>query len=77
MGRFTIDSNMACLACFLVVNLFVICLRVHDKEMITMTVQSDWAVLTDEKRQFFEDNGYLMIEDALPPDVVAELNAAD
>ena len=41
-----------------------------------MTVQSDWAVLTDEQRQFFEDNGYLLIEDALPPDVVAELNAA-
>ncbi|MDE2697737.1 MAG: phytanoyl-CoA dioxygenase family protein, partial [Gemmatimonadota bacterium] len=41
-----------------------------------MTVQSDWAVLTDEQQQFFEDNGYLLIEDALPPDVVAELNAA-
>ena len=41
-----------------------------------MTVQSDWAVLTDEQQQFFEDNGYLVIEDALPPDVVAELNAA-
>ena len=41
-----------------------------------MTVQSDWAVLSDEQRQFFDDNGYLMIEDALPPDVVAELNAA-
>ena len=41
-----------------------------------MTIQSDWAVLTDEQRQFFDDNGYLVIEDALPPDVVAELNAA-
>ena len=41
-----------------------------------MTVQSDWAVLTDEQQQFFEDNGYLVIEDALPPDIVAELNAA-
>jgi ectoine hydroxylase len=34
------------------------------------------AVLSPEQREFFETNGYLVIEDALPPKVLAELNDA-
>ena len=41
-----------------------------------MALQSNGAVLSDEQREFFDANGYLVIEDALPPDVIAELDAA-
>lgn len=45
---------------------------------MAIDVQSDWAVLTPEQREFFDSNGYLVIEDALPPDILSELsNAAD
>ena len=29
-----------------------------------------YVELSDEQRTFFEDNGYLLIEGALPPEVV-------
>ncbi len=32
--------------------------------------------LSDQQRTFFEDNGYLLIKEALPPDVVGEVEAA-
>ena len=32
------------------------------------------AVLSPEQRDFFDSNGYLVIEDALPPDILSELN---
>lgn len=41
-----------------------------------MALQSNGVVLSDEQREFFDANGYLVIEDALPPDVVAEVDAA-
>ncbi len=34
------------------------------------------AVLSSEQREFFDTNGYLVVEDALPPNVVGELDAA-
>ena len=34
------------------------------------------AVLTAEQREFFDANGYLVVEDALPPEIVAELDRA-
>ena len=37
---------------------------------------SDYAELSAEQRAFFDDNGYLVIKGALPPDVVAEMEAA-
>lgn len=44
-----------------------------------MSVQTDLnqcAILTPEQREFFDTNGYLAIENALPQDVVAEIDAA-
>ena len=44
-----------------------------------MSVQNDltgYAVLTPEQRDFINANGYLVIENALEPDVVAEIDAA-
>ena len=35
-----------------------------------------YAELSAEQRSFFEDNGYLVIKGALPPDVVGEIDAA-
>ncbi len=35
-----------------------------------------YAELSAEQRAFFEDNGYLVIRGALPPDVVGEIDAA-
>ena len=40
------------------------------------TNTSSYTELTAEQRTFFEDNGYLVIRGALPPAVVAEINAA-
>lgn len=37
---------------------------------------TEFAVLSPEQREFFETNGYLVVEDALPPGVVEELDAA-
>ena len=37
---------------------------------------TEYTVLTTEQRDFFESNGYLVIENALPSDVVAEIDAA-
>lgn len=34
------------------------------------------VILTPEQKQFVENNGYLLIKNALPPDVVAEIDAA-
>lgn len=34
------------------------------------------AVLTSDQKQFVDDNGYLLIKNALPSDVVAEIDAA-
>jgi ectoine hydroxylase-related dioxygenase (phytanoyl-CoA dioxygenase family) len=42
---------------------------------MAIDVQSEWAVLTDEQRTFFDDNGYLIVENALPLNLVAELDA--
>lgn len=44
--------------------------------METMNDLSEAVVLTSEQKQFVENNGYLLIKNALPPDVVAEINAA-
>ena len=41
-----------------------------------MTQSLTQAVLTPEDQAFFEQQGYLLVEDALPPDTLAELNAA-
>lgn len=40
-----------------------------------MQTQIQPAVLSDTQRQFFDDNGYLIIDNALPPDLVSELSA--
>jgi ectoine hydroxylase-related dioxygenase (phytanoyl-CoA dioxygenase family) len=37
-----------------------------------MTI-ADIPILTDEQRQFFDNNGFLVVEDALPPDMVERL----
>lgn len=38
----------------------------------------DWPRLSDEQRQFFDDNGFLIIADALTPDMLGRLtDAAD
>ncbi len=37
---------------------------------------AETAVLSTEQKQFVEDNGYILIKNALPPDVVAKINAA-
>ena len=44
--------------------------------MDTKTDLSEAVVLTPEQKQFVENNGYLLIKNALPPDVVAEIDAA-
>ena len=44
-----------------------------------MSVQNDltgYAVLTPEQQEFVDTNGYLVIENALEPEVVAEIDAA-
>ena len=41
-----------------------------------MTSPLAQAVLTPEDQAFFEQQGYLLVEDALPADALAELNAA-
>ena len=41
-----------------------------------MTQPCAQAILTPEDQAFFEQQGYLLVEDALPPDALAELNAA-
>jgi ectoine hydroxylase-related dioxygenase (phytanoyl-CoA dioxygenase family) len=37
---------------------------------------SEWAVLTEEQRRFFDEHGYLIVEDALSADLVDELREA-
>ena len=37
---------------------------------------SEPVVLSSQQRDISDTNGYLVVEDALPPDVVAELDAA-
>ena len=44
--------------------------------MHAMTQSLAQAVLTPEDQAFFEQQGYLLVEDALSPDTLAELNAA-
>ena len=44
--------------------------------MDTMNDLPEAVVLTSEQKQFVENNGYLLIKNALPPDVVAEIDAA-
>ncbi len=44
--------------------------------METNNDMTEAAVLTSEQKQFVDDNGYLLIKNALPPDVVAEIDAA-
>ncbi|MCY4401265.1 MAG: phytanoyl-CoA dioxygenase family protein [Candidatus Poribacteria bacterium] len=44
--------------------------------METMNDLSNAAVLAPDDKQFVENNGYLLINNALPPDVVAEIDAA-
>ena len=44
-----------------------------------MSVQNDltgYAVLTPEQQEFVDTNGYLVIQNALEPDIVAEIDAA-
>ena len=43
---------------------------------MTSEAQPNWAVLTDEQRDFFDANGYLLIENALPDSLVKELDNA-
>ncbi len=43
---------------------------------MTTTTASQQAILTPKDQEFFEQNGYLLIEDALSPELLAELNAA-
>jgi ectoine hydroxylase-related dioxygenase (phytanoyl-CoA dioxygenase family) len=40
------------------------------------TNSPDYVTLTSEQREFFDANGYLVIKNALPPDVVEEIDAA-
>ncbi len=44
--------------------------------METMNDLSEAVVLSSEQKQFVDNNGYLLIKNALPPDVVAEIDAA-
>ncbi len=44
--------------------------------METMNDLSEAVVLTSEQKQFVDNNGYLLIKNALPPDVIAEIDAA-
>ena len=44
--------------------------------METLSDLSEAVVLTPEQQQFVDNNGYLLIENALPPDVVAEIDDA-
>ena len=46
------------------------------EKMETNNDMTEAAVLTSEQKQFVDDNGYLLIKNALPPDVVAEIDAA-
>ncbi len=44
--------------------------------MDTINDLSEAVVLTSEQKQFVDTNGYLLIKNALPPDVVTEIDAA-
>ena len=44
--------------------------------MDATTDLSQATVFTPEQKEFVENNGYLLIKNALPPDVVAEIDAA-
>ena len=44
-------------------------------ETSAYTHPTKYAALTPEQQEFFDDNGYLVIENALPQDVVAEIDA--
>ena len=44
--------------------------------METMNDLSEAIVLTSEQKQFVDNNGYLLIKNALSPDAVAEIDAA-
>ncbi|MCY4544213.1 MAG: phytanoyl-CoA dioxygenase family protein [Gemmatimonadetes bacterium] len=41
-----------------------------------MNLTQDYTAMTDAQREHFDQYGYLVIDDALPPAVVGELNAA-
>jgi hypothetical protein len=43
---------------------------------MTPEAHPNWAVLTDEQRDFFDANGYLLIENALPDSWEKELDTA-
>lgn len=44
--------------------------------METINDSSEAVVLSSEQKEFVENNGYLLIKNALPPDVVSEINVA-
>ena len=44
--------------------------------MDTNNDMAEAVVLSSEQKQFVDNNGYLLIKNALPPDVVAEIDAA-
>ena len=44
--------------------------------MDTTTDLNQPEIFTPEHKEFVENNGYLLIKNALPPDVVAEIDAA-
>ena len=45
-------------------------------ETVAQNNSTEYAVFTDEQREFVENNGYFLIQNALPSDVVAEIDAA-
>lgn len=47
-----------------------------DKKMDTNNDIAEAIELSSEQKQFVDTNGYLLIKNALPPDVVAEIDAA-
>ena len=54
-----------------------LCIDVHTTEHTRMNPPAPKsAVLSEQDATFFEQNGYLLIKDALSPDLLAELNEA-
>ena len=54
-----------------------LCIDVHTTEHTRMSPTAPKsAVLSEQDAAFFEQNGYLLIRDALSPDLLAELNEA-
>ena len=53
-----------------------LCIDVHTTEHTRASPPPQSAVLSEQDAVFFEQNGYLLIKDALSPDLLAELNEA-